>query len=256
MKWLKGRKKNIVPKSFDEMRAWLDEREFVYEGAYSLDEPPEECPWQFAQPTEVSQIIGALFSPLEKNLPRTIAMLKERCVAMFAVQEDNWWYLLYVIRIELNDGKIGFTIFRGGEPINNPQLREEVRALGWDTPPELVELYRVHNGFGTKDFPNSFWNCVLSDNKLTVLSEYFSHPPNYLQGTFDYDLNDLLEFFPDGAGNGQFFYRKKGEPMLSVDWDHETRELSKPEEFWGFIDRMLSSVDEDRYDWLGRPIKK
>jgi hypothetical protein len=36
--------------------------------------------------------------------------------------------------------------------------------------------------------------------------------------------------------------------LWTVDWDHETGEITKKERFWDFVDRKLSKVDETRYD--------
>jgi hypothetical protein len=63
----------------------------------------------------------------------------------------------------------------------------------------------------------------------------------------NYQPTDLLMFFTDSAGNGQCFHRRSRldpEPM-TVDWDHETRELSAEEAFFSFINCRLSEIDEE-----------
>lgn len=248
MEGQQGKKDKINSSFLKYVEAWLDRMRIGHQGIYPVDALPEECPWQFSQTTEIRKIISSLFSQLEKNLPKTIVMMQERCVAMFGLWKDNQWHLLYMIKFQLRNGSTDFTVYYGGEPTAYPQLREELGSHGWWIPHELKELYQVHNGFGKLAYSRI---SILPDRKLTLLSEYF-----FPDEEVAYNPNDLLEFFPDGAGNAQFFHRATGgKPMRTIDWDHETRELSNPEEFWGFIDRKLSDVDEARFDWPGRLIR-
>lgn len=63
----------------------------------------------------------------------------------------------------------------------------------------------------------------------------------------DYKFEDLLEFFPDGAGNVQCFYRENldYQNAQTVDWDHEVWEISGKVGFYEFIDERISEIDEE-----------
>jgi hypothetical protein len=64
----------------------------------------------------------------------------------------------------------------------------------------------------------------------------------------DYKFSDLLAYYPDGAGNAQCFYRGDGNENETVDWDHETWEISRSSEeegFFEFIDESLIYELED-----------
>ncbi len=235
-----------IPQTKVEVDTWLKSEwpEWVdYEGlVYPISGFPPSCPWQFDANLTIDQIISEQFRPLEAVLPKTIQTLKTRCQSIFALQHQNRWYLLYILKIVLKNDNLSLKRFGGGEPTRTPQMRTEVSQLGWTVPNELKLLYQVHNGFGTFDLPEFIWDVVLPDRQLNVLSERFDEPD-----LVEYIPEDLLEFFPDGAGNGQYFYRKEGDILYTVDWDHETDEISKPEPFWEFVNRKLSKVDETKY---------
>ena len=156
--------------------------------------------------------------------------------------DNDKWYLIYQLRHD--DQKAG-RFFIGGAPQNQPQLTSELRSKNWIIPNDLVTFYKIHNGFGLLWPFDMFWNsdCVLPDHKLWSLSKVLSSVSGV---DVDYNTKDLLEFFPDGSGNGQYFYRSEiGKDVdLTVDWDHETRELSKEQVFWQFLDDRLSNLIE------------
>jgi len=57
----------------------------------------------------------------------------------------------------------------------------------------------------------------------------------------DYAFQDLLEFLPDGAGNCRALHRHSRDDAdpLTVDWDHETWEISGEIRFFEFADDAL-----------------
>ena len=81
------------------------------------------------------------------------------------------------------------------------------------------------------------YDAVLPDGKLDTLSSFFVRGD---KPELPYNTDDLLFFFPDGAGNGRFFYRQRETDTRIVDWDHETRELTPEISFWEFVDSRLS----------------
>ena len=81
------------------------------------------------------------------------------------------------------------------------------------------------------------FDAVLPDRKLDTLSSFFARDD---KPELPYNTDDLLLFFPDGAGNGRFFYRQREASTHIVDWDHETRKLTPEVSFWEFVDNWLS----------------
>jgi len=47
------------------------------------------------------------------------------------------------------------------------------------------------------------------------------------------------------AGNAQCFYRFNSNNNLTVDWDHETWEVSNQMKFFEFINQRMSEIDEE-----------
>lgn len=249
--------KFIIPVTVDEMNVWLKDNwpdGIEFNGVYSLSKLPSLCPWQFEPNSAIDQIIDSVFQPITEYLPKTIRILRERCQNIFALLYQNEWYLLYVLKMILRNDKLGVKIVGGGSPTTTPQLRTEVSEAGWVVPNELKLFYQVHNGFGQFNLPweVSVWDTILPDRMLRVLGEILN-----TGDVVGYIPKDLLEFFTDGAGNAQCFYRggSDNSGLSTVDWDHETREMSNPERFWDFVDRQLSQVDEPKYGSSGQLIE-
>lgn len=77
--------------------------------------------------------------------------------------------------------------------------------------------------------------------ELDQLPDFMCQPRVYM-----FDPLDLLEFAPDGAGNGLYFYRGLLNGLI-VDWDHETREVVYQRQFWELVDDCLST-------WISRSL--
>jgi hypothetical protein len=117
---------------------------------------------------------------------------------------------------------------------------ENLRKYQWEIPAALKLFYQIHDGFGEIYDGMS----ILNSRALKVMAEEMN-PVSKDENNFPegYKFEDLLDFFPDGAGNSQCFYRKaKG---LTVDWDHETWELGEKIDFFTFINRQMSVLDEE-----------
>jgi hypothetical protein len=85
-------------------------------------------------------------------------------------------------------------------------------------------------------------NHVLPSDELGTVAR-FLNPGEKVP----YNGADLLEFFPDGTGNAQCFQRRSTQDAhpLTVDWDHETRELSGESDFFEFVDEHLIRIEEE-----------
>ncbi|NOT03095.1 MAG: SMI1/KNR4 family protein [Anaerolineales bacterium] len=206
-------------------------KNYWHESSFELFEYgsfPLECPWQIVQKQVQKDFIKNIFQPIA--IPITLDRLIENCQSIYALLESNKWFLIYAIDED--------TFLCGGEPTNTPILPVNVISDGWELPDDLRVFYSVHNGFGTLWSLEIFWSshCILPDNKLDTLNSFFKDDPDF---NFAIDPKYLLQFFPDGLGNQQCFYKLKTGELTTVDWDHETREIYHQENFWGFVDRRL-----------------
>ena len=208
-----------------------------HQGTYDLYERndfPKVCPWQFDRQLTVAEIVEHIFQPLASKIPQTIQILKEQALQVFALKKADQWFLIYARSLEKSDHKF----LCGGAPTSSPQLPSRSIEAGWKTPDELRLFYTVHNGFGPLCPLGAFWmfDAVLPDKKLDTLSSFFARGD---KPKLPYNTDDLLLFFPDGAGNGRFFYRQRETGTRIVDWDHETRELTPGGSFWEFVDNRF-----------------
>jgi hypothetical protein len=208
-----------------------------YEGIYELFEQgrfPIDCPWQFNDEVNPSYIVQTTFRPILTRMPRTLRTLLERCRRVFALKESDRWFLIYV-------GEPKKPFFCGGQPTLSPKMPHEVVSDGWHLPSDLRLFYSAHNGFGPLMYLDTIWTyeSVLPDRRLSTLDMLFGRTSDT---EFLFDSKCLLEFFPDGSGNGQYFYRQPDEKQSNrtVDWDHEDRSISREREFWDFVDERLS----------------
>ncbi|MEM7115489.1 MAG: SMI1/KNR4 family protein [Chloroflexota bacterium] len=207
---------------------------------YTLEEMPDVCPWAVYRGEPIERVIDQMFAPLAERLTLILHLLKTRCSQITVLLDNQKWYLIYVLQSGEGEKE---SYLCGGSPVNLPTLPDSVREAGWTLPKQLAELYAIHNGFGMLWPLDLFWNsdCVLPSNHLRVLAQIFSAD---MPKSIDYDPNHLLEFFSDGGGNGQYFYRfdQNDSECSTVDWDHETRELSHPADFWSFVDTRLGEL--------------
>jgi hypothetical protein len=210
--------------------------------AVALQNTPESCSWRHLAGNDVQSIIREVFSPMHNKLPTLVDMLCERCRFIFALNQHGSWQLGYFLNTTTNDGLSYYRLYIGGQPNLSPIVPPRLQQIDWKIPESLAELAAIHDGFG--GFGE---NLVLPIKELTALDEYMA--PDEIGSTpwINYQPTDLLMFFTDSAGNGQCFHRRSRldpEPM-TVDWDHETRELSAEETFFSFINCRLSEIDEE-----------
>jgi len=229
------------------VRLWLLADDVRFEllcrpGEMSLD---TGCPWDLPPGIEPAAVVDQVFGPLADRLPMTFDVLREECHLVLALRQARRWRLLYVLPYTQHNGLNYWQFVGGGPPLANPRLSKPVRDFGWQTPRPLRELYAVHDGFGHGHYDNPFgWSQIMVPcSQLNLLSECV----DTLGNGADYDGRDLLEFFPDGAGNGQYFHRRTPEDdePPTCDWDHETWQLSGPTDFFEFLDEELIRLVEE-----------
>ena len=168
--------------------------------------------------------------------------MKERCKFIYAEKKEDEWNLHYLMDAKLYDERDYYRIYTGGMPISNSKENKNLLKFGWTLPKDLKEFYTIHNGFG-EIYDAGF---ILSNEEIRIMGEMMN-PICKEQGLKPdgYSFDNLLDFFPDGAGNTQCFLQNEIGNNITVDWDHETWELSEEEGFYEFIDEILSEIDEE-----------
>ncbi|WP_028101293.1 SMI1/KNR4 family protein [Pseudoduganella violaceinigra] len=201
------------------------------------------CPWQI-EGLDALDVVGKVLAPLRRLLPNFVSTLQERVRWVIPARSGDEWKLVYLVDRALYDGRPYYELIVGGAPNATPRLSDRAKSLGWTVPQSMQELCLVHDGFGAHD------GGILASRLIVDLGEVMD-PIAKEQGFVpdDYEFQDLLEFCPDGAGNCQAFHRQSRDDAdpLTVDWDHETREISGGMPFFEFADeRLLAQIlDEE-----------
>ena len=203
---------------------------------------PSDCPWAASNHKTMEEVIGSNFLKVKNKLPNLISSIKERCKFIFAEKKKDVWNLHYFMDSKLYDERDYYRIYTGGMPVVDSKENSNLLKYGWTLPKDLKEFYSIHNGFG-EIYDAGF---VLSNEEIQVMGEMMnpiSKEENVKPEGYSFD--NLLEFFPDGAGNTQCFFKDKTGNNITVDWDHETWEISVEENFYEFLDDRLAEIDEE-----------
>jgi hypothetical protein len=217
---------------FDAVRLIFEDRNSA--NYFPLGQIPSSCTWAHLNPLDCRSAIEKIFAPIARDVPVLVEALSERCGHLYAEKKEATWVLNYFLHMVLRDGRPYYHIYTGGPPNPSPQVNSSLAKYYWAIPRDLARLYAVHDGFGP----------ILSSPRISVMAEMMdpiceeqnAHPEGY-------EFCDLLEFHPDGMCNAQCFDRCGGE-SATVDWDHETWELSGSQDFFPYIDERLSQLDE------------
>ena len=209
---------------------------------YQLGRIPSDCVWEDLNSCTLNEAIDSVFSSIKNKVPNLIISMKERVRFIYATKSNSTWELNYFLDMKLYDGREYFVIYTGGMPSSVPQENDSLLKFGWTIPEVLKEFYSIHNGFGAKGDSKA----ILSSHHISVMGELMNSIAEEQNETPEgYKFNDLLEFFPDGCGNAQCFLKEDVTGACTVDWDHETWEISEKENFYDFIDSRMSELDEE-----------
>lgn len=202
---------------------------------HPLGEMPEYCPWAHVDNLNIQAAIDNLFAPIAVKIPSLLSVLRGRCSHLYAEEKDGFWVLHYFLDMVLYDGRQYYHVYTGGLPNTDVQPNLCLTEFDWVVPPDLTRLYAVHDGFGP----------ILGSQDISVMAKMMD-PICKEQNVYpeDYRYSDLLEFHQDGTGNAQCFYRQ-ADTYTTVDWDHETWEISGSQDCFDYIDERLSQLDEE-----------
>jgi hypothetical protein len=226
---------------FDAVRFLFEKRNSA--NYFLLGQFPADCPWHHLNEADMPGLIDQQFAPIALHIPELVSIMKQRCLFIYTEKLDDTWHLHYMLRIQLHDGRDYYRVYTGGAPNARPGANEHLQLFHWQLPTDLQAFYQVHNGFG--EIYDA--NYIMASHELRVMAEIMN-PICEEENDFPagYRFEDLLEFFPDGGGNVQCFYRGPGTAANhTVDWDHETRELSNELPFFAFINQRLAELDEE-----------
>jgi hypothetical protein len=201
------------------------------------------CPWQ-VKGMDAINVVRRVLAPLYPLLPTFIDTLEDRVRYVAPVRRNGAWALAYIVDRALYDGRQYYQLLLGGAPNATPHLSERAASLGWIIPASLARLCAVHDGFGAAD------SGILTSASLVDMGQMMDAICEQQNAKPDgYVFQDLLEFLPDGAGNCQAFHRRRSGDLdpPTVDWDHETWEISGEMPFFSFADERLMGqiLDEE-----------
>jgi hypothetical protein len=126
-------------------------------------------------------------------------------------------------------------VWVAGLPATSEQVHAAQSRLAWRLPQSYVRFASIHNGFLLDGFEAVGPTAL---DKLVRLSDVLVAGT----GELGYAPDDLLWFSGDGSGNAQCYYRAMPVPdedWLTVDWDHETHELSRPTSLWTYLEDLI-----------------
>ncbi len=229
------------------LNRWRDEPIAVRE----LGELPAGHPWREFIGLDPGEAVRQSFASIASHVPQWIASFAQAVRVIYTLEVAGEHYLLYAC--DMNEGygaqsRPVLSVLVGAPPLDSARLAtiderlpDYVRKAGWKVPPELRELYAIHHGLGrlaSWGFRYDNAGSIYPVEQLSLLGEIMNsiaEEQNFQPDGYCFD--DLLTFFEDGAGNGQNFLRREGNVVGTVDWDHETREISyAPTSFWSFLE--------------------
>lgn len=207
-------------------------------------------PWAAYHGQDPGEAVRRIFDDVWELAPEMFERFAYAVRAIYTFERNAEPCLLYACDATESHGdrRTHVSLVVGGPALDEDALRtvderlsEYVRSRGWKLPAELRAFYRIHHGMGRLsswglEFDNA--GSIYPAEQLSVVGEIMNEIA--VEQGFEpqgYAFDDLLAFFEDGAGNSENFFRHgaDAEPSGTVDWDHETREVSSVRSFWAFL---------------------
>lgn len=195
--------------------------------------------WEQAlSPNEaVAYSIERLWQPVDTEAIQTIGLLTKRIEELALVVSPvslSPLGLLYIFR-RRHTTEEHFNSWLGGLPATKGDIALNELRLGCRISRSYAAFTQVHNGFLSDG-----WSSL---GLRPLGSLYFLSELTEESEVLNYEPGQMLAFCGDGAGNEQCFHLNKpvGEgDYLTFDWDHEVREVSKPQPFWPFLAQFIA----------------
>jgi hypothetical protein len=180
--------------------------------------------WQkfFSSNASVLDTIQNAWNELEAIIPQITTKISNRISFLGLVTSRNRNSIMgiaYIISHSYKD-KLFYEAWIGGLPATALDLGQFNSDNKFPLPKSYQIFCGIHNGF--------LKNGNLASGFLPIHEIPFD--------------GKTITFYEDGAGNTQAYdiMRPAGlNDYMTFDWDHETRELSKPQTFWDFLNKIL-----------------
>lgn len=211
---------------------------FISKGDTAIAEMDTTLPpvWRnlLAPDTVLDQSLYAIFQPFEPFSPALASFIAANTSEARLVVDSAAGMPIGLLYKMSGSGE-GEHHYLGGLPMTEEARLAAEQRLGISLPRPFVEFSRIHNGFLAEGVPEF-------GIRPAQALYYLSHLPTFDDGDFDYDPGRLLGFCGDGAGNEQCFsldHPTGDEDFQTHDWDHETRQLTRPRSFWEFVTEFI-----------------
>lgn len=189
-------------------------------------------PWshKFFSNLSVAELIAEIWKPVQEYSKDFVDSFAHSVLDVVLVVSPEGKFptsLMYVIKRIWRDQAI-FDCWLAGPPATNEDFVTHEVRLGLQIPFSYKVFSGVHNGF-VED--GNYGKGYLSLDRLFSLAEF--------------DYKDCLGFYNDGGGNMQVYHTTMpfaDNDYMTVDWDHESREIYKPETFWAFLERFRTTL--------------
>jgi hypothetical protein len=186
--------------------------------------------------SHISTAIIRIWQPLNDYLESSIKYLAGEVVelALAISAKGQIIGLIYILPYTQSSGHRFFS-WLAGLPATEADFLQHQTKLHTLLPQSYKIFSSVHDGF----FHNGGGaSCLKPLEELYFISEMVDETDS-----LNYEPNQLLAFCGDGAGNEQCYNLTMpvGDgDYATVDWDHEVREISKPQIFWKFVEWRLT----------------
>lgn len=188
---------------------------------------PESWLTALSPTSDLDYAVKAIWDPVKKSAENFIAVLGKLTVDFALLVFPTFPpQLVYIL-----ESTTGCPSWTAGLPATKRDFEVCEERLGFCLPSSYKLFTQVHNGFHLESW-DTIGPRALHD--LYTISE--------LLGNTKHSKN-LLAFSGDGAGNEQCFNMDmpvKDRNYTTIDWDHETREISHSQFFWDYIRDLIS----------------
>lgn len=146
----------------------------------------EKVPKQFAWPHNFEkqplENIDKIFKCRTVECGGSVLKLKRTCERIFPITISGKDYLVYYLKIKVNDSHLHPIFLIGGAPLKiNTIIRSD-----FNIPQDLLHFYSVHNGFGRLDQTNIFCSPFIKPH------DWLEIEPFWIENDQDYNKPSII----------------------------------------------------------------
>jgi hypothetical protein len=191
--------------------------------------------WQLAFDSDasVADIIKRVWGEVLLLFPDFCRMLQEQIEEVTLVITPETAYFAYIFQ---NEGEV--SAFLGGLPAPSNAIKQCEEKLGLNLPQPYQKFLSVHNGFLLEGWTSVGIKAL---HELYTVGDLIGKDVSEHKIHLPYNPYKLLCFCGDGGGNERCFNYDHGADVINtIDWDHETRQLTNPISFEQFLMKFLN----------------